>query len=137
MDSPLIISERRWFPRAVDVFLTLCGWGIFIWLFCKVFANAFWSDDFSELHSSASGMSVHLYIFLINALILIAWGKWEQYRYHARKEKRTRADALDTSRLAGSFSLSYEATQELNHNKIQRVWHDEHGVITKIDNLSR
>ncbi|WP_113627149.1 poly-beta-1,6-N-acetyl-D-glucosamine biosynthesis protein PgaD [Pectobacterium peruviense] len=139
MHSSLIISERRWFPLFIDSLLTLCGWGIFIWLFFEVFIGTFLNNYVSDRSSSTSEgwtISIHLYIFLINASLLIAWGKLEQYRYRSRKEQRTRTDALDTKHVARSFSLSDGFVQELNRNKIQRVWHNEHGRIIGIDNLS-
>ncbi|BES87021.1 hypothetical protein PEC302107_08320 [Pectobacterium araliae] len=139
MHSPLIISERRWLPLAIDSFLTLCGWGIFIWLFSEVFIDTFLHNAVSEASfftSDGWAISIHLCIFLVNALLLIAWGKLEQYRYRSRKEQRTRADALDTKHVAKSFSLSDGFVQALHRNKIQRVWHNEHGKIIGIDNLS-
>ncbi|MEQ9905437.1 poly-beta-1,6-N-acetyl-D-glucosamine biosynthesis protein PgaD [Pectobacterium aroidearum] len=139
MHSPLIISERRWFPLFVDSFLTLCGWGIFIWLFSEVFIGTFLNSHMSELPTFTSDgwtIPIHLCIFLINASLLIAWGKLEHYRYRSRKEQRTRADALDAERVARSFSLPDGFSQELSRNKIQRVWHNEHGIIVGIDNIS-
>ncbi|AIK16236.1 putative hemin storage protein [Pectobacterium atrosepticum SCRI1043] len=139
MHSPLIISERRWFPLFIDSFLTLCGWGIFIWLFSEVFIGTFLDSYVSDRSFSTSEgwtISIHLCIFLVNASLLIAWGKLEQYRYRSRKEQRTRGDALDAKRVARSFSLSDGFVQELNRNKIQRVWHNEHGRMIGIDNLS-
>ncbi|WP_411569662.1 poly-beta-1,6-N-acetyl-D-glucosamine biosynthesis protein PgaD [Pectobacterium cacticida] len=123
----------------MDAFLTLCGWGIFIWLFSEVFISVVLDNVVSEqsfLTLEKGTISIPLFIFLVNALILIAWGKLEQYRYRIRKEQRTRADALDTKHIASSFSLSDGFVQELNRNKIQRIWHNEHGNIIGVDNLS-
>ncbi|MEQ9888531.1 poly-beta-1,6-N-acetyl-D-glucosamine biosynthesis protein PgaD [Pectobacterium zantedeschiae] len=139
MHSPLIISERRWLPVFIDSFLTLCGWGIFIWLFSEVFIDTFLNDYVSEAFFFTSEgwiISIHLCIFLVNATLLIAWGKLEQYRYRSRKEQRMRTDALDAKHVARSFSLSDGLVQELSRNKIQRVWHSEHGRIIGIDNVS-
>ncbi|MEH0834590.1 poly-beta-1,6-N-acetyl-D-glucosamine biosynthesis protein PgaD [Pectobacterium cacticida] len=139
MHSPLIITERHWFPLLIDAFLTLCGWGIFIWLFSEVFISAFGDNivsDRSFFTLEKGTVSIPLCIFLVNALILIAWGKLEQYRYRIRKEQRMRSGALDIEHIASSFSLSDGFVQELNRNKIQRIWHNEHGNIIGVDNLS-
>ncbi|AOR63097.1 poly-beta-1,6-N-acetyl-D-glucosamine biosynthesis protein PgaD [Pectobacterium wasabiae] len=139
MHSPLIISERRWLPLFIDSFLTLCGWGIFIWLFFEVFIDTFLNNAAPEgsfFTSEGWVISIHLCIFLVNASLLIAWGKLEQYRYRSRTEQRTRADALDTKHVARSFSLPDGLVQELHRNKIQRVWHNDHGTIIGIDSLS-
>ncbi|ACX90297.1 putative hemin storage protein [Pectobacterium parmentieri WPP163] len=139
MHSPLIVSERRWWPRFIDYFLTLCGWGIFIWLFFEVFIDTFWNNYAPEgafFTSECWVISIHLCIFLVTASLLVAWGKLEHYRYRSRKEQRTRADVLDIKHVARSFSLPYGVVQELHRNKIQRVWHNEHGAIIGIDNVS-
>ncbi|MEQ9898991.1 poly-beta-1,6-N-acetyl-D-glucosamine biosynthesis protein PgaD [Pectobacterium punjabense] len=139
MHSPLIISERRWLPRFIDVFLTLCGWGIFIWLFFEVFIGTFLNNSASDASFFTSEgwiLSIHLSLFLVNAVLLIAWGKLEHYRYRSRTEQRTRSDALNTKHVARSFALSDGFIQSLHRNKVQRVWHNEHGKIIGIDNLS-
>ncbi|PWC16060.1 poly-beta-1,6-N-acetyl-D-glucosamine biosynthesis protein PgaD [Brenneria corticis] len=136
MNSPLIFTEQRLFPRAIDFLMTLCGWGGFIWLLEKGLLAAIRQSPWQGFHARLSELntfSLYLAIGIFNALVLIGWAKYNQYRFAT--ERRQRVEDLSSEEVARSFSIHTDQIAMLNQNRVQHVWHSEDGNVVRIEEI--
>lgn len=136
MKTPLIITERGWLPKLVDIVLTLIGWIGFIWLFTTGLLALVKASPWGgprPLTSELSTLTLYAVIGLFNALVLIAWAKYNQVRF--RVERRSRRPGLVQQEVAKSFAITAQDVTTLSSHDVLRVHHDEHGQITGIETL--
>lgn len=136
MKTPLIITERGWLPKAVDIVLTVIGWAGFVWLFITgllVLINASPWGGPRPLTSELTTLTLYVAIGLFNALVLIGWAKYNQVRF--RVERRSRRPGLAQQEVAKSFAITPQDVSTLSQNDVLKVHHDDHGQITAIETL--
>ncbi|MBJ7221295.1 MULTISPECIES: poly-beta-1,6-N-acetyl-D-glucosamine biosynthesis protein PgaD [unclassified Brenneria] len=137
MNSSLIFTEQRLFPRLIDFLMSLCGWCGFIGLMTEgvleIVQRSPWVES-RVMPIELNTFSLYFAIGIFNALLLIGWAKYNQYRF--RIERRTRDDGLNSEEVAQSFAIQTNHIHTLNRNHIQRVWHDEWGSVVRIESMS-
>ncbi|WP_409306617.1 poly-beta-1,6-N-acetyl-D-glucosamine biosynthesis protein PgaD [Pectobacterium sp. B1J-3] len=138
MNSPLIFTEQRILPRIIDILITLCAWLGYIWLIGYGILSLMNGGSVIVPHFIWPELQTFLFYFLIalvNALMIILWAKYNQYRFS--QERRQRVSSLLNEDIATSFSVQPEEMDMLNRNQIQRVWHDGQGHIARIESLDK
>ncbi|MFE8118196.1 poly-beta-1,6-N-acetyl-D-glucosamine biosynthesis protein PgaD [Brenneria goodwinii] len=137
MNSPLIFTEPRPAARLLDVLMTLCGWCGFSWLMIvgllETLQHSPWAGP-RPVTSELNTVSLYLAIGIFNALLLIGWAKYNQFRF--RIERRKRSGDLNSEEVAQSFSIQKNQIDTLNHNRVQHVWHDENGRVVRIEAIN-
>ncbi|QTF07809.1 poly-beta-1,6-N-acetyl-D-glucosamine biosynthesis protein PgaD [Brenneria izadpanahii] len=137
MNSPLILTERRLLPLLFDILMTLCGWCGFILLMTESLLLTLQQSPWAgprPISSELNTFSLYLAIGIFNALLLIGWAKYNQFRF--RIERRKRSDDLNSGEVARSFSIHKNQIDTLNHNRVQHVWHDEDGRLVRIEAIN-
>lgn len=134
MEHPLIFTEQRTLPRFIDLVLTLAAWLgfgylIYLGLVKALSENAFMGPR--PFESTLVTLALYFLIALINALILILWAKYNQFRF--RVERRKRRPALAPTELAVSFHITPELVTELNKGRVLTVHHNSTGGISYVD----
>lgn len=136
MKTPLIITERGWLPRLVDILLTVIGWCGFVWLFVHgllaLVKAAPWSGP-RPLTSELNTLTLYAAIGVFNALVLIGWAKYNQLRF--RVERRSRRPGLRPLEVAQSFAITPSEVATLSSHDVLRVHHNEQGHITDVEAL--
>ncbi|MDX7991838.1 poly-beta-1,6-N-acetyl-D-glucosamine biosynthesis protein PgaD [Xenorhabdus littoralis] len=137
MKDPLIFTEQRPLPHLIDILLTILIWAGFIYLFALGLLNSphhgprlFASVFTSELGS----ITLYIAIAVFNALLLIGWAKYNQYRF--RIERRRHHPALTHEEVAKSFILKQKLLDALRQNKVSSITYDNHGHIIDINENS-
>ena len=133
MMQPLIFTEQRLLPRLFDFALTALAWGALGYLIYFDLVKDV------ELHphtgprpfySTLGTISLYFLVAVLNGVALIAWAKYNQFRF--RVERRKRRPELEQGELAESFEISPALVAELNSSRVQTVYHDRHGKITRV-----
>lgn len=132
MMQPLIRTEQRWLPRAIDIVLTLMAWGGFLWLiYFGITKSLIKSPEMGPgagpFYTTLITLLEYLAVLLMNGLLLIVWARYNQYRF--RVERRKRRPALNQNELASSFSVPTDTIITLEMGRIQTVYHDGNGAI--------
>lgn len=136
MTDPLIFTARGWLPRTLDFLLTLFGWCGFIWLFTTGLLHVVQTQPFSGPRPLASGLGtllLYIAVVLFNALLLIGWAKYNQWRF--RVERRRRRPGLEPVEVAQSFAISPQDLSLMSRSELLRVHHDNDGHITQVEAL--
>ncbi|CDL85133.1 poly-beta-1,6-N-acetyl-D-glucosamine biosynthesis protein PgaD [Xenorhabdus szentirmaii] len=134
MKEPLIFTEQRRIPRLIDIVLTLLIWSGFIYLFAAGLANhphigpKFLPSDFT---AEMNAITLYIAIAAFNALLLIGWAKYNQYRFQV--ERRRHRPALTHAEVAKSFILKQDLLDVLRQSKVSSITYDNHGHIIDIN----
>lgn len=130
MMQPLIFTEQRWLPRAIDIALTCLAWAGFLWLIYFGIARALaHKPDVGPgpFYSTLMTLLGYVAALLFNGLALIVWARYNQYRF--RVERRKRRPELSQDELAASFALKREVADAMKSARVQTVYHDGSGSI--------
>ena len=91
MIQPLIFTEQRLFPRALDLLLTIIAWLGFCWLIYSGLINAIEHDPFMgtrPFYTTLSTLSIYLLVACLIDMALIGWAKYNQLRFRIERRKR-------------------------------------------------
>lgn len=133
MNQPLIFTELRFFPRLMDMILTLVAWIGFSYLIYHGLIVALAHSPFMGLRpffTTLNTVTIYLLIALINTVLLIGWAKYNQHRF--RVERRKRRPELEKNELAASLHITEQLAYELNQARVLTVFHYEDGEIDRI-----
>jgi biofilm PGA synthesis protein PgaD len=134
----LILTERRKLPRVIDAILTLLAWCVFVYLFLHGFiavletkATAREYVHFGLFFATVSTLATYLVIGLINALVLLSWAWYNQFRRRG-PERRSSIPALTSEQILNSFELPEHLLQTLREHQICSVHNDDQGNIVGV-----
>lgn len=134
MHQPLIFTERRWFPKLIDAFLTLIAWGGFLWLIYGGMVGALIEHPNMgprPFISNLSSVVIYLIISAIYGASLIIWARYNQYRF--RVERRSRKPGLANEEIAQSFHIPPGLVNELSRGRLLTVHHNGFGSISSVE----
>lgn len=133
MIQPLIFTEQRLFPRALDSLLTIVAWLGFSWLIYTGLINAIEHDPFMgtrPFYTTLSTLSVYLLVASLISLALITWAKYNQLRF--RVERRKRRPELERHEVAASFNITPELALIMSEAKVFTLAHYDTGAIDRV-----
>ncbi|ANI29012.1 hemin storage system protein [Yersinia entomophaga] len=137
MSAPLIQTEQRLLPKLIDIIITAFAWCGFIYLFVNgLLATVHHAPHAGTipLHiyllEGLSTIVIYLLIALFNALVLIAWAKYNQVRW--RVERRQHRPHLEDHELASTLSVQAELIAELKGGNNFVLYNDEDGRLVDV-----
>lgn len=135
----LIKTPQHWFPRAVDILLTLCAWLGFAYLLINGIAQlstaTSWHHDtsFSSLFlGSLDSLLLYLLLSLAIGSILLVWAKYRQVQV-AHYQRRKGVPNITREDLAKSFRIRPQVLELLHQRQILILHNDEHGDLTEVE----
>ncbi|PHM46050.1 poly-beta-1,6-N-acetyl-D-glucosamine biosynthesis protein PgaD [Xenorhabdus mauleonii] len=137
MKDPLIFTEQKLSPRLIDILLTILAWAGFIYLFVLglFYASHNGPKPFILTFTSEWGsITLYIAIAIFNALLLIGWARYNQYRF--KIERRSHRPFLTHAEVAKSFFLEQELLDALRKSKVSSITYDNHGHIMEINKNS-
>lgn len=133
MIQPLIFTEQRLFPRALDSLLTIVAWLGFSWLIYRGLINAIEHDPFigtRPFYTTLSTLRIYLLVACLISLTLISWAKYNQLRF--RIERRKRRPGLERHEVAASFNITPELALMMNQAQVFTLAHYDTGAIDRV-----
>lgn len=133
MIQPLIFTEQRLFPRALDSLLTIVAWLGFSWLIYRGLITAIEHDPLLEtrpFYTTLSTLSIYLLVACLVGLALIGWAKYNQLRF--RIERRKRRPELERHEVAASFNITPELALMMSQAKVFTLAHYDTGAIDRV-----
>ncbi|WP_237388317.1 poly-beta-1,6-N-acetyl-D-glucosamine biosynthesis protein PgaD [Xenorhabdus sp. Sc-CR9] len=137
MKDPLIFTEQKLSPLLIDILLTILAWVGFVYLFAM---GLFYSSHngsklfTSEFTSELGLIALYIIIAIFNALLLIGWAKYNQYRF--KIERRRHRASLTHAEVASSLILEQKLLSVLRQSKVSSITYDNHGHIIGINKKS-
>lgn len=131
----MIINVERTRPvlaRAADLVVTIIAWILFIILLYRGVLDAGTKPQSGprplvpDLLSTFDTLTLYLLIALINAMILVGWALYNQFRFRGR-DRREPIGALPDRKLARGFRVKEDVLKELRSTRSVVVFHDEEG----------
>ena len=120
-------------PRVFDVLLTVLAWGALGYLIYFDLVKTLELNPAAgprPFYSTLGTISLYFLVALLNGVALIAWAKYNQFRF--RVERRARRPDLEQEKLAESLQVTPALVMELNKGRVQMVFHDQHGNIMHV-----
>lgn len=133
MIQPLIFTEQRLFPRALDVVLTLIAWLGFSYLIYAGLIAALKLSPFMGIRpffSTLNTVTFYLAVACINAMALVGWAKYNELRF--RTERRKRRPELGRDEVAASFAITPELALEMSKGQVFTLAHYDTGAIDRV-----
>lgn len=133
MIQPLIFTEQRLFPRALDSLLTIVAWLGFSWLIYRGLMNAIEHDPLigtRPFYTTLSSLRIYLLVASLIGLALIGWAKYNQLRF--RIERRKRRPELERHEVAASFNITPELALMMSQAKVFTLAHYDTGAIDRV-----
>nr|WP_318381401.1 poly-beta-1,6-N-acetyl-D-glucosamine biosynthesis protein PgaD [uncultured Enterobacter sp.] len=133
MNQPLIFTEQRVFPRALDAVLTAIAWIGFSYLIYAGLIAAIAHSPYMGIRpffTTLNTVTFYLVVAAINGLVLIGWAKYNQLRF--RIERRKRRPGLEKHELAASFAITPELALEMSKGRVFTLAHYDTGAIDRI-----
>lgn len=134
MQQPLIFTERRWFPKLFDAFLTFVAWSGFLWLIYGGIVKALMAHPNMGPRPFASNLSsvvIYLIVAAVYSALLIIWARYNQYRF--RIERRSRKPGLEHEEIAKSLHIQPGLISELSRGRLLTVHHNGLGNISNVE----
>ncbi|AJJ10890.1 poly-beta-1,6-N-acetyl-D-glucosamine biosynthesis protein PgaD [Yersinia rohdei] len=137
MSEPLIHTEQRAIPRWIDIIITALAWFGFIFLFVKGFvAMLDRAPNMGPIPfriyilAGLTTLALYVVIAIFNAIVLIAWAKYNQIRFQV--ERRGHRPHLDDDELADSLDMSGEMIAQLQAGSCLTLYNDDEGQLREI-----
>ncbi|WP_333849462.1 poly-beta-1,6-N-acetyl-D-glucosamine biosynthesis protein PgaD [Leclercia sp.] len=133
MIQPLIFTEQRLFPRAMDSLLTIVAWLGFSWLIFSGLLNAIEHDPLlgaRPFYTTLSTLRIYLLVASLIVLALIGWAKYNQLRF--RIERRKRRPGLERHEVAASFNITPELALMMSQAQVFTLGHYDTGAIDRV-----
>lgn len=135
----LIKTPQHWFPRLVDILLTLAAWAGFIYLMVEGVAALLvtgWQgprlDWGNQLLRTLDTLFIYVVCSVLIAVSLLGWAKYNQVRA-ARYERRLRMPDLSRRDLSRSFNVSVETLSRLHSAQVVTLHNDEFGSLVWVE----
>lgn len=133
MSQPLIFTEQRLLPRAIDVLLTIFAWIAFLHLIHEGLVVALMEPRHMEVRpflTTLDTVTFYIFIALMNGLFLIGWAKYNQFRF--KVERRKRRPGCEHHEIAESLQISPSLVMEMSKGKHLTVYHHDSGHISYV-----
>lgn len=134
----IIKTERSLLARLIDTLLTLLAWCCLIYLVGKAVLTYTPSQAGSYLPtlsisdwSGAHTLLTYLLVALFNALLLIAWARYNQYRFQG-KSSRQHFKPVASEELCQRFGQNTSQLQKLRQSRISTLEHNEQGQLVHV-----
>ncbi len=120
----------------IDVLLTLLAWAGLVWLLARGMNAMLETHGGPRLEApifaALNTLQIYLWIALFNAVILIAWARYQQRKGRKFAQRRAQANALSDRHLSESFNLGEGDLEQLRRPGVLVIHNDEEGGVGEI-----
>ncbi|CRM59291.1 MULTISPECIES: poly-beta-1,6-N-acetyl-D-glucosamine biosynthesis protein PgaD [Pseudomonas] len=120
----------------IDVLLTLLAWAGLVWLLARGMNAMLETHGGPRLEApifaALNTLQIYLWIALFNAVILIAWARYQQRKGRKFAQRRAEANALSDQHLSESFNLGEGDLEQLRRPGVLVIHNDEEGGVGEI-----
>ena len=133
----IIRTRQRPILVVIDVILTVVAWvGLLLllmrglWPLIETHAGA---PRIDSLAFDALGtLQIYLWIAVVNAVILIAWARYQQRKSRSFAQRRLPSPVIDDAGLSKSFKLCDDRLQKLRTPGVMTIHNDQEGDISHV-----
>lgn len=133
----IIRTRQRPILVVIDVILTVVAWGglLFLlvrglWPLMETHAGAPRID--SSAFDALGTLQIYLWIAVVNAVILIAWARYQQRKSRSFAQRRLPSPVIDDAGLSKSFKLCDDRLQKLRTPGVMTIHNDQEGDISHV-----
>ncbi|CRN00659.1 poly-beta-1,6-N-acetyl-D-glucosamine biosynthesis protein PgaD [Pseudomonas sp. WP001] len=120
----------------IDVLLTLLAWAGLVWLLARGMNAMLETHGGPRLEApifaALNTLQIYLWIALFNAVILIAWARYQQRKGRKFAQRRAEANALSDQHLSESFNLGEGDLEQLRRPGVLVIHNDDEGGVGEI-----
>ena len=133
----IIRTRQRPILVVIDVILTVVAWvGLLLllmrglWPLIETHAGAPRID--SSAFDALGTLQIYLWIAVVNAVILIAWARYQQRKSRSFAQRRLPSPVIDDAGLSKSFKLCDDRLQKLRTPGVMTIHNDQEGDISHV-----
>lgn len=133
----IIRTRQRPILVVIDVILTVLAWvGLLfllirgLWPLIETYAGAPRID--SSAFDALGTLQIYLWIAVVNAVILIAWARYQQRKSRSFAQRRLPSPVIDDAGLSKSFKLCDDRLQKLRTPGVMTIHNDQEGDISHV-----
>ncbi|WKV96770.1 poly-beta-1,6-N-acetyl-D-glucosamine biosynthesis protein PgaD [Pseudomonas sp. H22_DOA] len=133
----IIRTRQRPILVVIDVILTVVAWvGLLfllvrgLWPLMETHAGAPRID--SSAFDALGTLQIYLWIAVVNAVILIAWARYQQRKSRSFAQRRLPSPVIDDAGLSKSFKLCDDRLQKLRTPGVMTIHNDQEGDISHV-----
>ena len=133
----IIRTRQRPILVVIDVILTVLAWvGLLfllvrgLWPLMETHAGAPRID--SSAFDALGTLQIYLWIAVVNAVILIAWARYQQRKSRSFAQRRLPSPVIDDAGLSKSFKLCDDRLQKLRTPGVITIHNDQEGDISHV-----
>ncbi|UHC84326.1 poly-beta-1,6-N-acetyl-D-glucosamine biosynthesis protein PgaD [Pseudomonas sp. NIBR-H-19] len=133
----IIRTRQRPILVVIDVILTVVTWvGLLLllmrglWPLIETHAGAPRID--SSAFDALGTLQIYLWIAVVNAVILIAWARYQQRKSRSFAQRRLPSPVIDDAGLSKSFKLCDDRLQKLRTPGVMTIHNDQEGDISHV-----
>lgn len=132
----LVRTRQNLVMWIIDVLLTLLAWAGLVWLLARGMSAMLETHGGPRLEApifaALNTLQIYLWIALFNAVILIAWARYQQRKGRKFAQRRAQANALSDQHLSESFNLGEGDLEQLRRPGVLVIHNDEEGGVGEI-----
>ncbi|MDO4236701.1 poly-beta-1,6-N-acetyl-D-glucosamine biosynthesis protein PgaD [Pseudomonas sp.] len=132
----LVRTRQNLVMWIIDVLLTLLAWAGLVWLLARGMNAMLETHGGPRLEApifaALNTLQIYLWIALFNAVILIAWARYQQRKGRKFAQRRAEANALSDQHLSESFNLGEGDLEQLRRPGVLVIHNDEEGGVGEI-----
>jgi biofilm PGA synthesis protein PgaD len=132
----LVRTRQHLVMWIIDVLLTLLAWGGLVWLLARGMSAMLETHGGPRLDApifaALNTLQIYLWIALFNAVILIAWARYQQRKGRKFAQRRAEANALSDQHLSESFNLGAGDLEQLRRPGVLVIHNDEEGGVGEV-----
>lgn len=132
----IIRTRQRPFLIVIDVFFTVLAWIGLLYLLARGLWPLIETHDGPRIDASffdALGtLQIYLWVALLNAVILIAWARYQQRKSKRFAQRRLPAPVVDDQGLSESFKLTGERLEKLRTPGSMTIHNDQEGDVSHV-----
>ncbi|MFJ2537203.1 poly-beta-1,6-N-acetyl-D-glucosamine biosynthesis protein PgaD [Pseudomonas sp. NPDC087614] len=133
----IIRTRQRPFLVVVDAFFTVIAWIGLLYLMVRGLWPLIESHEGApRIDSSAfdalATLQIYLWVAVVNAVILIAWARYQQRKSRGFAQRRLPAPVADDEGLSKSFKLCDERLQKLRTPGVMTIHNDQEGDVSNV-----
>ncbi|CRM07842.1 MULTISPECIES: poly-beta-1,6-N-acetyl-D-glucosamine biosynthesis protein PgaD [Pseudomonas] len=132
----LVRTRQNLVMWIIDVLLTLLAWAGLVWLLARGMNAMLETHGGPRLEApifaALNTLQIYLWIALFNAVILIAWARYQQRKGRKFAQRRAEANALSDQHLSESFNLGEGDLEQLRRPGVLVIHNDDEGGVGEI-----
>lgn len=132
----IIRTRQRPFLVLIDAFFTVLAWVGLLYLLVNglwpLFASQAGPRPGGSLFDTLGTLQVYGWIALVNAVLLIAWARYQQRKSRSFAQRRSPAPVVNDQGLSASFKLTDERLDTLRQPGSKTIHNNQDGDISHV-----